>query len=195
MKQIALNAEIHFHEQELVSIFHETNVADKEEEFAELVFAAAFAIRSMSNLGSSPVTDSLGDCLALTARMLVDSPDELLIPKPKIISYPGHAGRKRFISCLRLSSSQLRLDYSAKGFSWLATGVGYYCPASVQCLFRYFARRRRDDATYSLALAKVSAGCAELQFAKQIQVTNHPQLVMMLVVTCMGDFIPDWLAE
>ena len=130
MQQIALNAEVHFHEQEVVSIFHETNVADIEEQFAELVFAGAFAIRSMSNLGTHAVTDALGYQLQMVGQLIVETPDDLLAPKPRIVPYPGYTGRKRFISKLRLTASQMQLDYSAKGFGWLATGVGYYCRAS-----------------------------------------------------------------
>ena len=81
MEQIAVNAEVHFHEQELVSIFHETNVADSEDQFAELVFAGAFAIRSMSNLGPHAVTDSLAKYLQMLGHMIVESP-----------AIPGDAG-------------------------------------------------------------------------------------------------------
>src|SRR5664279_6352854 len=70
MEQIAVNLEVHFHEQEIVSIFHETNVTGLDEQFAELVFAGAFAIRSMSNLGPHEVTDALGQQLLLLGRLI-----------------------------------------------------------------------------------------------------------------------------
>ena len=194
MQQITLNAEVHFHEQEVVSIFHETNVADTEEQFAELVFAGAFAIRSMSNLGTDAVTDALGGQLQLVGQLIVETPEDLLTPKPKIVPYPGYAGRKRFISKLRLSSSQMRLGYSQEGFGWLATGLGYYCPNAVQSVFRYFADRRSKDDAYRSALANVAVGCGQLQLTRQIRLTNHTQLVMFLVATCMEGYLPEWMS-
>lgn len=193
MQQIALNAEVNLHEQDVVSIFHETNVADTDEKFAELVFSGAFAIRSMSNLGANEVTDALGHQLELIGRLIADTPNDVLNPKPKIVPYPGHGGRKRFISNLRLTASQMQLDYSPKGFGLFATGVGYYCPAAVQSIFRYLASRRLDEGAYLNALAEVAAGSGQLQLNREIQVSNHPQLVRALILNCLVDFMPDWL--
>jgi len=193
MSQIAVNAELHFHEQEVLSIFHETNVTGTEELFAELVFASAFAIRSMSNLGTHEVTDALAQQLQVLARMIVELPDQLLVPMPRLIQYPGYQGRKYFVSRLRLTNNQLQLHYTAKGFGWLATGVGYYCPAAVQSLFRYFAHRRLSDSLYRNTLANVAAVCGELQIARQISLTNQPQLVMGLAAVCMEHYMPEWM--
>ena len=193
MHELAVNAELHFHEQEVVSIFHETNVSGTDEKFAELVFAGGFAIRSMSNIGTNDVTIALGQQLQLLGQLIDESPDEILAPKPKIVAYPGHQGRKRFISSLRLTSEQMRMDYAAKGFGIFAKGVGYYVPAATNSLFRYFASRRMDDSEYLNALANVSAGCGQLQLEQQIQVANHPQLVMMLIVNFLDDFTPEWM--
>jgi len=193
MNEIAVNSELNFHEQEVLSIFCETNVSGRDEQFAELVFAGAFAIRSMSNLGVHDVTDALGQQLQLLAQLIDESPNEILSRKPRIVEYPGHAGRKRFVANLRLNATQMKLDYAAKGFGFLAKGVGYYVPAAVSSLFRYFASRRIEEDSYLTAMANVAAGCGQLQLQRQIQVTNHPQLVLMLMGTCMEEFLPDWM--
>lgn len=193
MNQIAVNSELNFHEQEVLSIFHETNVSGRDEQFAELVFAGAFAIRSMSNLGVHHLTDALARQLQLLAELINEYPNEILSPKPRIVEYPGHAGRKRFIANLRLNTTQMKLDYAAKGFGFFARGLGYYVPAAVSSLFRYFASRRIEEASYLTATAKVAAACGELQLQRQIKVTNHGQLLMILMGTCMKEFLPEWM--
>lgn len=193
MNQIAINAEVHFHEQELVSIFHEVNVSGRDEQFAELIFSAAFAIRSISNLGNHPFADGLAQQLQLTGQLIAEGPDQILAPKPQLVAYQGHAGRKRFISKLRFSSSAIKFDYAAKGFGWFGTGIGYYCPAATQSMFRYFAHRRLDDDAYLATLADVAVGCGEMQLTRQIYGTNHPQLLMFLACTEMDDYTPEWL--
>jgi hypothetical protein len=192
-QEIAVNGELHFHEQEVLSIFHETNVSGRDEQFAELVFAGAFAIRSMSNLGVHDVTDALGQQLQLLGPLIDESPRAILTLRPQIVQYPGNAGRKRFIAKLRLTTTQMKLDYAAKGFGFLAKGVGYYVPAAVSSLFRYFASRRLEDDSYLTALANVAAGCGQLQLQRQIRLTNHPQLVMILIGSFMEDFLPEWM--
>jgi hypothetical protein len=193
MRQVAINAELHFHEQEVVSIFHESNVSGTDEKFAELVFAGAFAIRSMSNLGMNEVTCALGQQLQLVGQIINDAPDEILTPKPKIVPYPGYQGRKRFVSSLVLTKEQMKLDYSAKGFGLLARGVDYYVPAAVNPLFRYFASRRLYDSEYLNALANISAASGQLQLEQQIQVSNHPQLIGILIVNFLDELMPEWM--
>jgi hypothetical protein len=48
---ISADVELHFHEQEKVSVFHETNCIGNDERLAEIGVCTAFAIRIMSNLG------------------------------------------------------------------------------------------------------------------------------------------------
>jgi len=194
MTQIAINAEVNFHEQEVASIFHETNVAGRDEQFAELCFAGAFAIRMMSNMGVNETTDMIGQQLQMVAQLIVETPQDLLEPKPKLIPYPGTPGRKRFIGNLQLSPQGMRMDFKAKGFGLLARGVGYYGPVAVQSVFRYFANRRADDTEFLTAIAETAAACGQLQLGRQIQVTNHAQLQMTLIGSCFGDYLPDGFA-
>jgi hypothetical protein len=193
MKSIALNLEFNFHEQEVASAFYETNASGNDEKFAELVFAAAFAIRTMSNLGYSEVTDALGSQLKVLPELISTVPEKLCDLKPILIPYPGHAGRKRFIANLKFDSARMQLNYSAKGFGILARGVAYYATASVTSFFRYLAVRRLDDELYLSALSAVAEGCGEFQVRRQISVGNHSQLVMLLIVTAMEEYQPDWL--
>lgn len=59
MQQMAVDAEIHFHEQELVSIFHETNVANKEEEFEVAPICRTLLVLSLpGKLGHERVQDA-----------------------------------------------------------------------------------------------------------------------------------------
>lgn len=193
MHEIAVNADIDFHEQEILSIFHETNQCDTDEHFAEIAFAGAFTIRMMSNLGNHEVTDALAHQLKLISQAIVDMPQELTDLLPTIIAYPGHAGRKRFISKLRLTKNTMRLAFSAKGFGWLATGVGYYGTYAVLGLYRYFAARHFDDDRYRNALAYTAAICAQLQLTRQIRVTNHAELQSLLFSTSLSELLPSWM--
>ena len=193
MNAITVSGELNFHEQEVLSIFHETNASGRDEKFAELAFAGAFAIRSMSNLGVHDLTDVLGQQLQLIAKLVDESPGKMLEPSPRIVEYPGYAGRKRFVASLRLNAARMQLDYAAKGFGFLARGVGYYVPVGVTSLFRYFASRRAEDVMYRSAMARVAADCGQLQLQRQIQLTNHSQLVRMLAMNSMTEFVPDWM--
>ena len=191
MSEISIIAEINFHEQEVASIFHETNVAGRDEQFAELCFAGAFAIRMMSNMGVNETTDMIGQQLQWIAHLITDTPDDLLEPKPELIRYPGHPGRRRFIGNLRLSPHRMQMDFKAKGFGLLARGMGYYGPVAVHSVFRYFASRRVDDTEYVTAMASTTAACGQLQLERQIQLSNHAQLQMMLIGSCFADYLPD----
>jgi hypothetical protein len=195
---ITAGAELHFHEQEIVSIFHETNVSGAEEQFAELAFFGAYTIRCFSNLGVNQTTDNLAESLFACARIIAGltpdtDPSLLLELKPKVIPYPGYAGRKQFINFFLLSPAQFRFDHTPKGFGWLATGVGYYVPVSVLALLRYFASRRLDDTSYLQTLAAVASACGNLQVNRQIDLNNHLLLLMGLVKFVMEAHTPRWL--
>ena len=125
---ITINTEINFHEQDVASIFYETNVARREVPFAELCFTGAFAIRMMSNLRANETTDMIGHYLKMLARLIRETPQELSEQTPKLIDYPGTPGRKRFIGNLRLGPQRMQLDFKAKEFEFFARGVGYYGP-------------------------------------------------------------------
>ncbi|MGA2620631.1 MAG: hypothetical protein ABSF26_23660 [Thermoguttaceae bacterium] len=193
MNQIGINAEINFHEQEVLSIFHETSASDSDEKFAELAFAGAFAIRMISNLGTNQVTDVLAQHLRLIGRLIAEASRDLLTATPRIVPYPGTSGRKRFLSGLTLADHRMKLDFSQKGFGFLATGVLYYGPSAVHSLFRYFAGRRTEDGEYIMALANTANTCGEMQANRHIRLTNHVQLQAVLIKTCMQAFVPDWM--
>lgn len=193
MNNVKVNCEFHFHEQEVLSIFHETNSSGRDEQFAELAFAAAFTIRSFSNIGACEATDTLGHGLVTMGHLIAEMRDEIFLVKPTIINYPGHAGRKQIIANLQLNSSRMKLDYSWKGFGWLASGIGYYATATVIPVFRYFAGRRFEDETYLAALGNIAAGCGQLHLEREIQVTNHPQLVLLLITNFLDDYVPEWM--
>jgi hypothetical protein len=191
--KVVVDSELNFHEQEIVSFFHETNVSGSEEEFAELVFASAFTIRTMSNLRYDEASDAIAIQLGLLSDLIINVPERLDGLKPKIILYPGHAGRKRFIATLKFDSTSMLLDYFAKGFGFFSRGIGYYANASVNSIFRYFAMRRDDDESYLNALSSVADGCSEYQKHRQISLVNHSQLVMLQILSSMEKFVPEWL--
>jgi hypothetical protein len=191
--KVVVDSELNFHEQEIVSFFHETNVSGSEEKFAELVFASAFTIRTMSNLGYDEASDAVAMQLGLLSDLIIKVPERLDGLKPKIILYPGHAGRKRFIATLKFDSTRMLLDYSAKGFGFFSRGTGYYALASINSIFRYFALRRVGDESYLIALSSVAEGCSEYQKHREISLVNHSQLVMMQIASSMDEFVPEWL--
>jgi hypothetical protein len=190
MQEIAVTAEIHFHEQDVVSIFHETNVGGSEEKFAELSFAAGFAIRIMSNLGTHELTDALAQQLQLVGQIIAQPIEQLLNMQPRVIRYPGHPGRKQFNISLRMTDQSFKFGYSDKGFGFLSKGLGYYGPAAVQSVFRYFASRRSNDDIYLNALANCAIASGQFQLGRKITLTNHAQLEMALMRYCLVELLP-----
>ena len=140
---IRSSAEIHFHQQEQVSVYFETNASGLEQELGEIALMTCFSIRILSILGVNHASDML-------AQYLVNAPqavEEFVSGSTggfELINYPGYKGRRQFILNMVMNDSQFKLDLSQKGFGFLARGYGYYAPIGVFALLRFLASKPRS---------------------------------------------------
>jgi hypothetical protein len=186
---IAQNIEIHFHQQNQVSIFHEINVSGDDEKTGEIAGLTLFALRMMSNLGANDTSDSLGSILAGAAEIVPEFAARAATESFQLIQYPGYQGRKRFLATLRMTDDSTRFDMKAKGFGWLATGVGYYGPVSVVALLRYLAENHSNDTDFLQAVVVAAEMCGHLQLRRQISLTNQLQLALMTIATACENYM------
>jgi hypothetical protein len=179
------NVEVHFYEQEMLSVFLESNSTGVNEMLGEVGLLTMFAIRMMSNLGVHELTDHLARMLEVAPQVIGDLANGLEPGGVKLTQYPGQQGRKQFISQLRITDDGLAFNMQVKGFDQFATGVGYYGPIAVVGLMRYLAIRRKDDSEYlaRLSTSAAYAGCGQLQ--RRITISNHGELgLAILAHTC-----------
>lgn len=172
--------EIDFHQQDQVSIFLECTAVDSEEKFGELLLFSCFVLRTFINLGDNSVSDALMHQLISTEGNLNNMIRQNNPNEPEIISYPGSKGRKRFTANLRIFDNESNFQYNAKGFGFLAKGVGYYAPNAVLVLMKYLAKRRLSDANYIEALEKSAKQCGLFYNSNQLSITNQGQIAFMI---------------
>lgn len=173
---ITVQAEINFHQQTQISIYLKSTASADEEKLAEVAFFAMYAIRMLSNLGVNETSNSLASLLADGHQVVQVLASGGSTGGFDLIPYPGNQGRKRFFATLTLTDSSVKFDLKAKGFGFLATGVGYYGPTSVLALLRYLALQRPKDAVFLRCLGGAAEQCGKAHLAGQITVTNHLQV-------------------
>lgn len=152
-----LEATLHFHDQEKVSVVFESNEAG-DERFHELVFAACYAFRHLANLGN----DAVGRSLALVLSRMDPPSLTALIGKrtdagATLVPYQGAPGFKRFTARLRPRPMDVDFRLRVHGFGLFGRGLGYYSPTSVVMLLQFLAERRLLDEEYLTVLAQLMA--------------------------------------
>jgi hypothetical protein len=190
------SAEIHFHQQEQVSVYFETNASGVEQEFGEIALMTCFSIRILSNLGVNDASDMLAQFLVNAPRAVEEIVSGGSTGGFELIKYPGYKGRRQFILNMVMNDSQFKLDLSQLGFGFLARGYGYYAPIGVFALLRFLAGKRpgQDGFLNTLGLATQSCGCLHLQ--RRITLVNHPDLAMaVLANSCGEDYLDHMLAH
>jgi len=177
---IQSNLEINFHQQDEVSVFLENTASDREEKFGEILLFCSFTLRTLVNFGNHSVASSLAQLLSQVKGNLKDLMNHKGADEPKIIEYPGSQGRKRFVVSLRCSDENFNFQYNAKGFGFLASGMGYYAPNAVTILMKYLAKRRQDDKEYIEALENAAEQCGGIYFSGQLSIPNQSQIALMI---------------
>lgn len=94
---IHLMGEVHFHQQEQLSVFTESNSSGDIEKFGEIGLASMFALRLMSNLDVCETTDSMAQFLICADASVVAFAAGKATGGFELLPYPGHGGRKQFI--------------------------------------------------------------------------------------------------
>lgn len=174
--EAVLNAEIHFHEQEVISVFMEAFTNGIDEKLAEIVLAAFFALRMGSNLGSHPAAQHLATILTDSHGFVNRFARGQTDGGFRLIPYPGYAGRKKFVSNVRIAEQGARFNLTTKGLGWFATGVNYYGPIAVLAYVRALAVKRSSDAEFLNELATALRTCGEMQLAGMVTLSNQVQL-------------------
>jgi hypothetical protein len=181
MAPATLTAQIHFHQQNEVSVFFENNIPDKHTEMVgEIHLFVLFALRQMSNLGTAG--DSLAEMLTTAAHAIESLAGGYEVGGVRLIRYPGTPGMKQFLLTAQILSNQhVHFDVKAKGFGFLWRGMGYYSPVAVQTLLRFLAIRRANSPKYLSWLAQAAAACGAAQLGRKISVANHTPLSFSIV--------------
>ena len=178
---ISLNVELHFHEQEKVSVYLESNTSGDDETFGEVSLFAMFAIRMISNLGPVDVSDQLATLLTAAPNVICEMASGRVIGGVELVPYAGYPGRKRFLAQFGLDSRGPHFGFQVKGLGWLWTGLRYYGPVAVIALMRYLAIKRPDDGLFLKRLSKAAALVGHTQLGRTITLTNHYQLCTTIV--------------
>src|SRR5271157_1860194 len=189
MMSIRNGAEVHFHQQEQVSIYLETTAWGLEQEFGEIALMTCFSIRILSNLGVNDTSDTL-------ARYLLDGPQAVkefatgsITGGFELIPYPGCKGRKRFKLDMILNQSDFNFQLAQIGFGFLARGFGFYAPISVFALLRFLSSHRRQQDAFLSSLGLATAYCGSLHLQRRITLGNHRELAAaVLANSCDGYF-------
>jgi len=174
--------EINFHQQDEASVFLENTTSGREEKFGEILLFCCVALRNIVNFGNHhPIASSLA---VLLSQQIKGNLKELMNHKgpsePKIIDYPGSQGRKRFVASLKCADDNFNFQYNAKGFGFLARGIGYYAPNSVLVLMKYLAKRRQDDKEYIEALENAAEQCGAIYLSGQLSIPNQSKIALMI---------------
>lgn len=159
----ACNLEVHFHEQDVASVFLENSGTNEDAQFLEVLLVALYACRQLANLGPGPVSASLASALVAAPDLMAAAADHEGIETQggiaRLISYPGTPGRKSFYARMELHRGQVQFNLWMKGFGWFGQGVDYYSPMSVLVLLTYMARKNRTDRLHLKRLANAALGC------------------------------------
>jgi hypothetical protein len=176
--EATLNAEINFHEQEVISVFMEAFSNGIDERLVEITLAAFFALRMVSNLGADPSAQRLAiilsDAHEISSRFAQGDTDGGF----QLIPYPGYQGRKRFVASVRFAQRGSRFDLTSRGLGWLAKGVGYYGPIAVLAYVRALSIKRKADPEFLNELSTALRECGQMQLAGLVTLSNQLQLGM-----------------
>lgn len=184
-------AEIHFHQQEQLSVFLESNSSDDIQKAGEIGLLTMFALRMMFNMDVCETTDNLAKFLIGAETAVPAFASGAATGGFQLVPYPGHAGRKQFILKFHLTGGQLKFDLDYKGFGWFATGMGYYGPIAVIGTLRQLAIKRADDPVFLERLAGAAVLCGQAQLGRKISMQNQSQLGFTFLTAVGGEyFIP-----
>lgn len=183
----AFNLEIHFHQQDEVSVFLESNLSHQQEPLGEIHLFTLYTLRQMSNLGVDQITDGLGELLLSVDDVILDFAAGHEVAGVRLIRYPGTPGVKRFsVQAHIRPDGHATLDLRPKGFGLLGRGVGYYVPTSVIVLLRFLAMRMAASPVYLRCLSRAAVACGAAQLNRQISLSNQSALALSIVRSVAG---------
>lgn len=180
--------EVKFYDKKTISIDFQHAGDNKHQKVAELAMFIMFSLRQLSNLGvRHPSADRLAAVLFGTPdgieKLAADQAklDFALVPDGK------DASNKCFVAYLDYSNAGAVFRMDAKGFTFLAIGVGHYAPLSVVAFLTHLARKRKDDPDFLRTLGNAACFCGSAHIEGELKVENRGEMgLIILAATCEG---------
>ena len=174
---VRLDTEIHFHEQDVVSIYSDDfSSSQNDEKIGVIATAVLFALRNLSNLNGHESADKLARVLTDAPKLIEQYASNSVDSGFQLVQYPGNPGRKRFLVSLRLSEATFNFKMKPKGFGFLSTGIGYYVPVAMLAYLRKQALAYCKDQEFLGLLGNSMRACGSYHLNRQITLSNQMQL-------------------
>jgi hypothetical protein len=193
---------VYFPSREAATIVVSSNqLPAREHLFGCLLTFTNYAMRTLSNLGKSEITDGLASSLAgmTEAHLLAIAKTDTLGGVRLTSSTEVPKGYDKAFTC-HLNASvdrgvpRLRFDYSYTGFGWLGRGLGFYAPMSVLALLWNNAKHVGHLPGVAAMWAEAASGIARLHYAGKIGLGNQRELALAVTTLCGQEITPDeWL--
>lgn len=184
-QEISLNIEIHFHEQEMASVFLESNANGQSGNFGEVYLFTLFALRQLASLGK-PQSSALATALLHVNSIIKDLATVHELGGVKIIPFQGYQGRKLLFARFTLGDQSQSFYFNTKGFGLFSRGIDYYSPTGVLVLFRYLAIRHEKQSEYLTKLAQAAQLCGTSYMQGKVGMTNQSQVAFMIIGTVLN---------
>jgi hypothetical protein len=191
-----MNLEVWFPQQNEVTVFLESSIADPDEEqFYETSLFALFAARQISNGRGDFASSSLAEVLFSLDERKPLADVEQRLEGEVLISSPTtrRGGRKGFTVEFRPEKRGF-FKLHMHGFGMLGKGAGYYVPTSTLALLCWLLRRRADDTSYQRALGLTAKAIGAAGTSGWITVTSQAQIAMQAAGAAWmqpDDVLPD----
>jgi hypothetical protein len=186
---IVQRTEIHFHEQDTLSLFLESNSVGDLERAAEIGVMTMASLRMMSSLGVGEASDNLARFLMMGSAAIQKFASGEATGGFQIIPYPGHGGRKQFLFEFGCNDANLSFNLVPKGFGWLARGVDFYGPLAIIGLLRHLAVRQRYNEGFLQRLAAAAGHCGRAHLERRITLTNQRDIGLTVFLVSCGDYL------
>jgi hypothetical protein len=177
-----LRIEVHFHQDDELSIVEKGTLCSYEEEFYEVFTFINYAIRQLSNPGTCKATDLLASTLVAAPSLVDGLARGTPFGEARIIPHPGIPGRRRFVGWVEDQDRWSKFHFKMIGFGLLARNLGYYAPLSTLALMAYLARRH-PTAEFLQTLGQSAALCGRAHLSRSIKLGNHHRLADHILAT------------
>ena len=187
--------EVHFHDMDRASCFHETTATGSKQQFGEILHFCAFSARQIVNIANHPQGDQAGYMLQLLdgdpggVRAIAERGR---VSDLALVEYPGSRGKKRFETSMDMTEKRFRFNLKAKGFGFLGRGLGYYAPSSISVLLMYLGQRNLDDEKYLTGLAQAATLLGQAQLGGRLGLRNQNEVAWMCAMTGAAE-TNEWL--
>ncbi len=193
---ISGQAEIHIHgsanDEPPLSVCMQSKSTAEARNIAEIGLLCCFAIRTMSNFGTSPYSDKIASLLMQTKQLILDPVwlNGEACGGTTLMPHVGKAGKGAVFVDMTLTSNEgVRFNIDYRRFGLLARGMDIYAIASLVALIRFLALNHAEDQIYLRALAQAGTICSQFYCGRAITMNNHPELVGKAIVAACDPYL------